>query len=114
MIQNSALPHSPVLSTTTEPRPQQRENNGYERFTRERLKIKTLPENQIRGASILIIDDFLTTGSTVLEFAELLKRLGARELHLATLALRVRRDERILSREEPVQLSAERFESASA
>lgn len=114
IIQRHAHPRRPVLCAQSEPRLQQRENSGYDRFTRERLKIKTLPEKEIRGASILIIDDFLTTGSTVLEFAELLSRFGARELHLVTLAVRVRRNERILSREEPVQLSAERLESASA
>ena len=52
---------------------------------RERLKnvqgvFKVKERNLIRGKKILIIDDVLTTGSTVSELAKVLKQAGAREV----------------------------------
>jgi ribose-phosphate pyrophosphokinase len=45
-------------------------------------KIKTMGlQGEVRGRSILIFDDMISTGSTVVNAAELLKREGADEVH---------------------------------
>jgi len=40
----------------------------------------------VRGLRVLLIDDVLTTGSTLSECARVLKRAGANSVHAATAA----------------------------
>jgi ComF family protein len=43
-------------------------------------------KERIRGRSILLIDDVMTTGTTVNECARVLRRAGAKEIYVATVA----------------------------
>ena len=114
LIQAQALPRIPIFETVAEPRAQQGKNSGYGRFARTPLKTKTLPEREVRGASILIVDDFLTSGSTLLEFGQILHELGARRMSVAALGVALRRDDRSLPREETVELSPQGLEAEAA
>ena len=51
---------------------------------KDSLKIKSAKE--IKGKSVLIVDDVMTTGATVETAAELLKRRGAKEIKVLTVA----------------------------
>ena len=47
---------------------------------------KVTDRSQVKGKRILLIDDVLTTGSTVETVAEQLKKAGAREVIVLTVA----------------------------
>ncbi|HRK67193.1 MAG TPA: phosphoribosyltransferase family protein, partial [Hyphomonas sp.] len=48
------------------------------------------PGRRIAGASVLLMDDVLTTGATLLAYARALKRAGARQVDVLVLARVVR------------------------
>ena len=43
-------------------------------------------ENLVRGKSVLLVDDVITTGATINECSKILKRAGCKEVHVFTLA----------------------------
>jgi len=57
----------------------------FRKFVRNWLKIDDKVRSKILGANVLLIDDFLTSGSTLLEASKLLKDLGAKQITLITL-----------------------------
>ena len=57
----------------------------------------TRPE-KIRGRSILLVDDVMTTGTTVGECARVLRRAGAKEVFVATVARATKEVESVLAR----------------
>jgi predicted amidophosphoribosyltransferase len=61
--------------------PEQRSAN-----VRGSIKISVPPE-EIRGKSVLLVDDILTTGSTASECARILKTAGARKVTVLVAAM---------------------------
>jgi ComF family protein len=57
----------------------------------------TQPE-RIRGRSVLLIDDVMTTGTTVNECARVLRRAGAKEIFVATVARATKEVESVAAR----------------
>ncbi|HET7713125.1 MAG TPA: ComF family protein [Patescibacteria group bacterium] len=57
-----------------------------ERASNVRGAFKLADESSVRGAKILLVDDVITTGSTVKECAKVLKRSGAKEVWALALA----------------------------
>jgi predicted amidophosphoribosyltransferase len=53
---------------------------------------------RIRGCSILLIDDVMTTGTTVNECARVLRRAGAKEIFVATVARATKEVESVVAR----------------
>jgi ComF family protein len=68
----------PTVSQIGLTRPQRREN------IRGAFKVAHL--NKISGRDILLVDDVMTTGTTVAECARVLRRAGARNVWVATVA----------------------------
>lgn len=56
------------------------------RNVRQAFGVSEKYRNAIEGRTILLIDDVLTTGATVEECSRILKRHGARQVYVATLA----------------------------
>jgi ComF family protein len=61
---------------------------GRERNVRGAFAVK--PGRSVKGRRILLIDDVFTTGATVGECARVLRRAGARQVDVLTLARTVR------------------------
>jgi len=68
----------PTVSQIGLTRPQRREN------MRGAFKVAHL--NKISGRDVLLVDDVMTTGTTVAECARILRRAGARNVWVATVA----------------------------
>ena len=54
---------------------------------RENVKGKFKPVMQLKGKNILLVDDVMTTGSTLSECARVLKRMGAKQVFCVTFAI---------------------------
>jgi competence protein ComFC len=80
-----ALPCSPLLKriryTTT-----QTALDRSERMENLHNAFRLRKNGDVRGLRVLLIDDVLTTGSTLSECARVLKRAGAKSVHAATAA----------------------------
>jgi len=63
-----------------------------ERFRNVQHAYAIVRSQPIQGASILLVDDVLTTGATASEVARLLRRAGARSVHVAVVARGVGKD----------------------
>jgi predicted amidophosphoribosyltransferase len=59
---------------------------GEERRKNVRKAFSIKHPEQIAGLRVLLIDDVYTTGATVNECAKILKKAGAKEVHVMTLA----------------------------
>jgi predicted amidophosphoribosyltransferase len=68
----------PTVSQIGLTRPQRRQN------VRGAFKVAHL--NRVSGRGILLVDDVMTTGTTVAECARVLRRAGARNVWVATVA----------------------------
>lgn len=79
-----------VLARTRHTRPQAGLNPKERRDNVHRAFAVTRPED-VRGKSVLLLDDVYTTGATVRECARVLIKAGAREVNVLTVA-RVRRE----------------------
>ncbi len=82
---HTSIPCKPVLKriryTTT-----QTALDRSERMENLHNAFRLRKNADVRGLRVLLIDDVLTTGSTLSECARVLKRVGARSVHAATAA----------------------------
>jgi ComF family protein len=62
------------------------ELNGDERRKNVRGAFEVLRPDQVKGQSVLLIDDVFTTGATVNECARVLKKAGAKAVNVLTVA----------------------------
>jgi ComF family protein len=62
------------------------ELDGEERRKNVRKAFLVKRPEQVEGLGVLLVDDVYTTGATVNECAKVLKRAGAKEVHVMTLA----------------------------
>ena len=80
------LPCVPLLKKIRHNRPQ----SGIEGYAKRRANVlgvyRTVNEDRISGAKILLVDDILTTGATLGECARELLTAGAKEIHCAVVA----------------------------
>ena len=80
------IPCVPLLKKIRHNRPQ----SGIEGYARRRANVlgvyRTVNEDRIPGAKILLVDDILTTGATLGECARELLTAGAKEIHCAVVA----------------------------
>jgi predicted amidophosphoribosyltransferase len=68
----------PTVSQIGLTRPQRRENM--------RAAFQVVHPNRVKGRSILLVDDVLTTGTTASECARVLRKAGAEQVWVATAA----------------------------
>ena len=61
-------------------------NNKERKNIKKYLKFKEGYEEKIKDKKVVIFDDVLTTGSTILGCAELIKRCGVKEISFVTIA----------------------------
>ena len=82
---HTSIPCKPMLKriryTTT-----QTALDRFERIENLHNAFRLRKKTDVRGLRVLLIDDVLTTGSTLSECARVLKRAGARAVHAATAA----------------------------
>ncbi len=77
--------HEPSLLERTKNTPPQQGNiNKRSRNVQGAFKVGSKHKDQIRGKSVLLIDDVYTTGATVENCAKALKRAGAANVYVAT------------------------------
>ncbi len=76
----------PALERVRETAVQARAMNSAERSENVRGAFHVPDPEQIRRATVLLIDDVLTTGATLKEAARALRRAGARNVYALTLA----------------------------
>ena len=79
------IPVLPLLKKTRST-PAQHDLSGDERKMNLRGCFAVRSKNQIKGLRVLLIDDILTTGSTALEAARVLKQAGTLDSGILTLA----------------------------
>ena len=70
--------------------PSQGKRNAAARERNVRGAFAVKPGRAVKGRRILLIDDVFTTGATVGECARILRRAGARQVDVLTLARTVR------------------------
>ena len=58
----------------------------YDRYLATREVFELLPDNELTGCHVLLVDDVVTTGATLLACAEALFKGGVRRVSMATLA----------------------------
>lgn len=66
--------------------PQAKIKNKYSRIKNVQGSFKVKNKDKIKGKTILIIDDVVTTGATVKEAGRVLKKAGAKKIYAFTLA----------------------------
>jgi ComF family protein len=66
--------------------PPQADMPPAQRFTNMRGAFRTRRGHRLQGASVLLVDDILTTGATCSEAAKVLRGLGAADVVVAVLA----------------------------
>ena len=72
--------------------PSQGKRNAAQRLLNVRAAFAVRPHRDVKGKRILLIDDVFTTGATVGECAGILRRAGARQVDVLTLARTVRQE----------------------
>ena len=70
----------------------------HQRRANVRGAFKVLKPERVKGRSILIVDDVMTTGTTAGECARVLRRAGAKEVFVATVARATKEVESVLVR----------------
>jgi len=70
--------------------PSQGKRNAAARERNVRGAFALKPGRPVKGSRILLVDDVFTTGATVGECARILRRAGARQVDVLTLARTVR------------------------
>jgi ComF family protein len=81
-----SLPVDPFILLRSRETPPQTQLTEEERRKNVRRAFSVNPEKSIEGKSILLVDDVYTSGATVNECSRALKRAGASEVHVLTLA----------------------------
>jgi ComF family protein len=72
--------------------PSQGKRNAAQRLLNVRAAFAVKPDRDVKGMRIVLIDDVFTTGATVGECARVLRRAGARQVDVLTLARMVRQE----------------------
>lgn len=80
------LKAAPCLKKIKNNSPQSRKNSASERAENVKNVYKVLPKAEVKGKTILLIDDVVTTGSTISECARMLKLAGAECVYAASVA----------------------------
>ncbi len=79
-------PVGPEVVIRVRETPTQTRLRRLERLRNLRGAFEVLRPERIQGRRVLVVDDVMTTGATAHEMARTLKRAGAREVHVFTLA----------------------------
>lgn len=79
-------PKTPDILIKTKETPSQVELSGKERLTNLKGAFKASDKYDIRGKTILLCDDVMTTGSTLEECSKTLKKAGAKRVICVTVA----------------------------
>ena len=80
------LPCEALLMKTTDNVPQSTTRSAEQRRTNVRGVYRPLDAASVRGKTVLLVDDIVTTGSTIGECARVLKAAGAAGVYAATVA----------------------------
>jgi len=80
------LHYQPLLKRIKFSQPQMRLKQRKQRFANIKESFCVLPETEIRGKTILLIDDIATSGATIIEAAKTLKKAGAKKVYGLVLA----------------------------
>ncbi|MBR2379248.1 MAG: ComF family protein [Bacteroidaceae bacterium] len=67
-------------------RESQTQKGIYDRYLATREAFELLPDNSLQGSHVLLVDDVVTTGATLLACGETLLKGGVRQVSVATLA----------------------------
>lgn len=67
-------------------KPQSSTKNYLERYENVKNKFSVTKKDLIKNKNILVVDDVITTGSTIVEIARVLKENGARKINVFTFA----------------------------
>ena len=95
---SAGLPCEELLKKIRNTAPQSGTDSRAERKSNIKNAYRTVQEEKIVGKSILLMDDIVTTGATLSECAQALKRAGAKQVRALTLA---RTDLKSLELEKP-------------
>lgn len=92
LSKETGLPHCPDMLVRTRATPSQGHLGAKERRrnVKKAFALNPVYVERIKGLNVTIIDDVLTTGATVSECARALKKAGAREVNVLTLARTVK------------------------
>jgi predicted amidophosphoribosyltransferase len=63
-------------------------DNHKQRALNIKDAFEIMHRENIKGKSVLLIDDIATTGSTIIECAKILKKAGAEKVHAVVIARR--------------------------
>jgi len=88
----------PTVSQIGLTRPQRRENM--------RGAFRVVHPNRVKGRSILLVDDVLTTGTTASECARVLRKAGAEQVWVATAARTLKINDSNLRKEHELEIQA--------
>jgi ComF family protein len=80
------VPIDPFILYRSRETPPQTQLTEDERRKNVRGAFATHPEKSVKGKSVLLVDDVYTSGATVNECSRVLRRGGAREVYVVTLA----------------------------
>ena len=92
------MPCEELLKKVRNTAPQSGTGSRAERKSNIKDAYRTVQEEKIIGKTILLVDDIVTTGATLSECAQALKRAGANQVRALTLA---RTDLKSLELEKP-------------
>jgi competence protein ComFC len=84
------LPYRPVLLMRTKPRPDKHILSLSERWESVRGAFATRPGSQVDNLRVLLIDDVMTTGATLVACAKALRQAGAKSVIGLTVARAIR------------------------
>ncbi|MBP5399945.1 MAG: ComF family protein [Alphaproteobacteria bacterium] len=82
----TAIPHNNLTLIRSRKTKPQVEVSGKERLTNVKNAFKVKNQKLIKGKRIILLDDIMTTGSTVKECALVLKKAGAKSVDILTIA----------------------------